>query len=136
MLISGKARRKTRRLGIRGENAAVRALEADGMIILARNFNCRAGELDIVALDGNELVFVEVKSRRYRPGFAPSVNLSMRQRRRNRNAAKLYCKLIGSPPVAGRFDLVEVIFRRGTVVSLCRTENYLLPLPPGIPESC
>ena len=136
MLISVKARQQTRRLGIRGENAAVRALEADGMIILARNFKCRAGELDIVALDGNELVFVEVKSRRYRPGFAPSVNLSMRQRRRNRNAAKLYCKLIGSPPVAGRFDLVEVIFRVGTVVSLCRTENYLLPLPPGIPESC
>jgi putative endonuclease len=136
MLISAKARRNTRRLGIRGENAAVRALEADGMIILARNFKCRAGELDIVALDGNELVFVEVKSRRYRRGFLPALNLSSHQRRRNRNAAKLYCKLIGSPPLAGRFDLVEVIYRSGLLISLRRTENYLLPLPPGTPESC
>lgn len=132
MLISARARKSTRRLGIRGENAAAKALEMDGMFILARNFRCRAGELDIVALDGKELVFVEVKSRRYHPGFSPFSNLSVRQRRRNRNAAKLYCKLIGSPPLVGRFDLVEAVYRRNLLVSLCRTENYLLPLPAPV----
>lgn len=131
MLISARARKSTRRLGIRGENAAEKLLEMEGMTILARNFKCKAGELDIVALDGRELVFVEVKSRRYNPGFAPFVNLSMHQRRRNRNAAKLYCKLIGSPPLAGRFDLVEAVYRGRILISLRRTENYLLPLPPG-----
>ena len=130
MYLSPQAKKSTRKLGIKGENTAVRALEACGMTILARNFRCKPGELDIVALDGNELVFVEVKTLRYRPGFTPSANLSMHQRRRNRNAAKLYYKLIGSPPLISRFDLVEVIFRNNILLSLCRTENYLLPLPP------
>ena len=131
MRLSERAQKSTRRLGIKGENAAVKHLEYCGMTILARNFRCRPGELDIVALDGNELVFVEVKSLRYRPSFAPAVNLSMHQRKRNRNAAKLYYKLIGSPPLVSRFDLVEVIFYRNILISLRRTENYLLPLPPG-----
>ena len=131
MRLSERAQKSTRRLGIKGENAAVKHLEYCGMTILARNFRCRPGELDVVALDGNELVFVEVKSLRYRPGFAPAVNLSMHQRKRNRNAAKLYYKLIGSPPLVSRFDLVEVIFYRNILISLRRTENYLLPLPPG-----
>lgn len=131
MFLSTRARKSTRRLGIRGENAAAQAAVADGMTILARNFKCKAGELDIVALDGNEIVFIEVKSRRYHRNFAPFLNLSMRQRRRNRNAAKLYLKLINSPPLTGRFDLVEAIYRNGMLISLCRTENYLLPLIPG-----
>ena len=131
MRLTELARKSTRKLGIKGENAAVKALEDCGMTILARNFRCKPGELDIVALDGNELVFAEVKTIRFRSGFAPSGNLSMHQRRRNRNAAKLYYKLIGSPPLVSRFDLIEVIFRRNILISLRRTENYLLPLPPG-----
>ena len=131
MFLTSNAKRSTRKLGMKGENAAVKHLEYCGMTILARNFRCKPGELDIVALDGNELVFVEVKSLRFRPGFTPAANLSMHQRRRNRNAAKLYYKLIGSPPLVSRFDLVEVIFRNNILISLLRTENYLLPLPPG-----
>ena len=131
MRLTVRAKKSTRKLGIKGENAAAKALEDCGMIILARNFRCKPGELDIVALDGNELVFAEVKTIRYRPGFSPSGNLSMHQRRRNRNAAKLYYKLISSPPLVSRFDLIEVIFWRNILISLRRTENYLLPLPPG-----
>jgi putative endonuclease len=46
-----------------GEQVAADRLQADGLIILERNWRCRAGELDIVALDGSALVFVEVKTR-------------------------------------------------------------------------
>ena len=131
MLLTRRARNSTRKLGVKGENAAVKHLEYCGMTVLARNFRCKPGELDIVALDGNELVFVEVKALRYRRGFTPAGNLSMHQRRRNRNAAKVYYKLIGSPPLVSRFDLVEVVFWKNILISLCRTENYLLPLPPA-----
>lgn len=131
MIVSRSARKSTRKLGIRGENVAVKLLELEGMTILARNFKCKAGELDIVALDGKELVFVEVKSLRHRSGFTPAGNLSMRQRRRNRNAAGLYYRLIGSPPLVSRFDLVEAEFKNNILVSLRRTENYLLPIPPA-----
>ncbi len=51
-------------LGQWGERQARLHLEAEGYGIAAVNFRCRAGEIDIVALQGDELVFVEVKSRR------------------------------------------------------------------------
>ena len=52
------------RLGHWGERQARMYLEAEGCGIVAVNFRCRAGEIDIVAIDGDELVFVEVKTRR------------------------------------------------------------------------
>lgn len=50
-------------VGRYGEERAVAHLEAAGVVVLARNWRCREGELDIVARDGDELVFVEVKTR-------------------------------------------------------------------------
>lgn len=50
-------------LGRRGERIAERALVARGYEILDRNWRCPEGEIDLVALDGASLVFVEVKTR-------------------------------------------------------------------------
>ena len=50
-------------VGRHGEELAARHLEAAGLQILARNWRCRAGELDIVARDGPVLAFIEVKTR-------------------------------------------------------------------------
>lgn len=52
------------RLGQWGERQVRLYLEDEGYGILAANFRCRAGEMDIVAIDGGEIVFVEVKTRR------------------------------------------------------------------------
>jgi putative endonuclease len=49
-------------LGKEGEDRAVQALQAAGMRIIARNFRSRQGEIDIIALDGETLVFAEVKA--------------------------------------------------------------------------
>ncbi|MGN0771681.1 MAG: YraN family protein [Christensenellales bacterium] len=49
--------------GINGENLAAEFLENKGFVILERNYSCRIGEIDIVAMDKDVLVFVEVKSR-------------------------------------------------------------------------
>ncbi|MDR2717021.1 MAG: YraN family protein [Treponema sp.] len=49
-------------LGKKGEDRAVQALEAAGMSIIARNFRSQRGEIDIIALDGEVVVFVEVKA--------------------------------------------------------------------------
>lgn len=46
-----------------GEQVAAEHLQSAGLTILARNWRCRAGELDIVARDGRDLIFVEVKTR-------------------------------------------------------------------------
>lgn len=58
------ARRPKDALGHAAENHARRLLEGKGYRFLTRNWHCQDGELDIVMLDGEELVFVEVKARR------------------------------------------------------------------------
>lgn len=56
--------RATQALGRYGEQVAVDALEQGGMRVLDRNWRCRDGELDLVALEGDCVVAVEVKTRR------------------------------------------------------------------------
>jgi len=51
-------------LGRYGENLAARHLTAAGLSVLARNWRCREGEVDIVAREGDVLVICEVKTRR------------------------------------------------------------------------
>ena len=55
---------ETAAVGAYGERVAEAHLRAQGMVILDRNWRCTAGELDIVARDGDVLVFCEVKTRR------------------------------------------------------------------------
>ncbi|MBU0624810.1 YraN family protein [Patescibacteria group bacterium] len=50
-------------LGLKGERAAARYLKKNGYKILARRWKCRFGELDLVAKQGDEVVFIEVKTR-------------------------------------------------------------------------
>ncbi|MBX3193711.1 MAG: YraN family protein [Schumannella sp.] len=50
-------------LGVRGERIAERHLVARGMVVLDRNWRCPQGEIDLVLQDGDEVVFVEVKTR-------------------------------------------------------------------------
>jgi putative endonuclease len=52
-----------RAFGLRGETLAAAHLKAQGYSIITTNWRCSAGELDIVAQDGDTLVFVEVRSR-------------------------------------------------------------------------
>ena len=52
-----------RRLGNAGENMACEILEIKGYMIIKRNYRCRSGEIDIIVRRGNEIGFVEVKSR-------------------------------------------------------------------------
>ncbi len=115
-------------LGRRGEDAAVRLLQAKGYLILARNWRVRAGELDIVARDGRTLVFVEVKTLRHEGFYRPGDNLSPRQMRRNYRAALYYYRVIGRPALPGRFDLIEVVAGRMTIRRIRHRYGYLPPL--------
>jgi putative endonuclease len=102
------------RLGNAGEKYAAKTLQAEHCIILARNFRCSAGEIDIVARDGETLVFVEVKTRRghMRPGESPGDNLSTRQKKRIIRASRNYLGEIDDPSCPCRYDLIEVIAGR------------------------
>lgn len=120
------------KLGRRGEKLAGRLLELKGYRILARNWRCPAGELDIVALDGNEIVFVEVKSLHSRSRYRPAGNLSNHQRRRNRSAAGFYMRAIELYPekFPHRFDLIEVKLDRYSVSEIRHWHRIVIPKKP------
>jgi putative endonuclease len=54
---------KTQRLGNAAEQAALEYLESQGLQCIERNFSCKMGEIDLIMLDNNALVFVEVRLR-------------------------------------------------------------------------
>jgi putative endonuclease len=93
----------------RGEDAAAAFLERVGMQIEARNWRSSAGEIDIIAHDGDDLVFVEVKTRRSeRAGTAEEAVSSAKQGRIVR-LARAYVATVGEQPQAGiRFDVVAI----------------------------
>jgi putative endonuclease len=94
--------------GWEGEELACRHLEAQGFRILARNWRCRAGELDIVARDGPVTVFVEVKDRgdaSHGQGFEA---VTVHKRRRVVLAARLYAASQGLGEEPLRFDVVSI----------------------------
>jgi putative endonuclease len=69
-------------LGRAGEDRAVRYLRAHGYIVLDRNWRCAQGEIDIVAVDGRDLVVVEVKTRRSEGFGHPFEAIDARKRAR------------------------------------------------------
>ncbi|MCP2260801.1 putative endonuclease [Streptoalloteichus tenebrarius] len=102
------ARRRTADLGRRGEDLAAAHLERRGLVVLSRNWRCRDGELDIVATDGDGLVFCEVKTRAG-PGWGQPVEvLTEAQRRRIHLAALAWMTAFRVPWCPIRFDLVGV----------------------------
>jgi len=94
--------------GGRAERIAVRELTRLGYHIVERNFRCSAGELDIVARDGDTLVFVEVRSRRSdRFGSALEAVGREKQRQVSRVAA-VYLQLRKPKFDTCRFDVVGI----------------------------
>jgi putative endonuclease len=101
------------RPGASGEDLACRHLEARGYRILARNYRCRAGEVDVVARHDATTVFVEVKERRgasHGQGFE-SVTLVKRQR--IVRAARQYATQSGLLESPLRFDVISIDWREG-----------------------
>lgn len=80
----------TRARGAAAEDAAERYLRAQGYVVVERNLVTRAGEIDLVALDGETLCFVEVKARAG-PEFGPAVAaVGPRKRERLARAAAMF----------------------------------------------
>jgi putative endonuclease len=110
-----------RALGAFGEAAARSHLLRAGYRILASNWRCPIGEIDLVAQLGGQLVFVEVRTRRADGPVAPEESLSPAKRRRL--AALAFAYLEGAappePPPPFRIDLIAVaVDRAGRVARL------------------
>src|SRR5689334_18410937 len=99
--LSRPFRRKS--LGDRGEDAAAKFLKRNGYRILARGLDTRLGELDIIAVDGRTVVFVEVKTRSSDAAGRPSDAIDANKERRMTQAALGYLKANRLLQYAARF---------------------------------
>lgn len=105
----------TQAVGAYGERLAVRHLIDSGLVLLDRNWRCNAGEIDIIARDGDVLVFCEVKTRRSAGFGTPAEAVDRRKVARLRHLAAQWLAEAGVRPADVRFDVVAVVTpRRGT----------------------
>lgn len=117
---------RRRATGLAAEEEAARHLLELGYVILERNWRCRSGEIDLIALDGGVLVFVEVRSRRNPTRFGTAVEaIAPRKRVQVRNVAQIYLSMRRRDcdnPV--RFDVIAVTFDgQGAVTELRHLEG-------------
>lgn len=96
-------------IGRTAEDDAVTLLQSRGVAIIARNFRCRLGELDIVARDGDTLMIVEVRLRAGNRFGGAAASVNFRKQVKLQRAAAL---LLQQRPALGklrvRFDVIAV----------------------------
>src|SRR3990172_9228722 len=110
MQLLGWIRRRLRpkTLGEQGERVAEKYLKRRGYRIVSRRGRSRFGELDLVAVDGRTVVFVEVKTRRSADKVHPDEAVDRRKQQRLTQAALAYLKAHGLLECEARFDVVAI----------------------------
>jgi putative endonuclease len=118
--------RQRQHLGRRGEALAAERLAALGYTLVARNYRCAAGEIDLVARRGEAWVFVEVRTRRGGRFGTPEDSITLRKRQHLIAAAQTYLQAHQLADVAWRIDVVAVeLSSRGELVRVDVIENAI-----------
>lgn len=110
-MLSGKDKSNLGQLGERTAEAFLRRL---GYHILARNYRCPLGELDLVVRDGGTLVFVEVRSHTGVAFGDPLESVTLRKQRQVAKAAMHYVMVHRLEAQAMRFDVIGLCWKHGT----------------------
>ena len=104
----------TKEIGQIGEDAAVKYLESQGYVILDRNWHCGHLEIDIVALDGDFLAIIEVKTREVNSLLTPAETITKSKQYNLISAANGYVRRNRRHEEV-RFDIISVIHHNGDV---------------------
>ncbi len=97
-------------LGLRGERHAARVLRRMGYRIVAGGARSRFGEIDLIAVQGRTIVFVEVKTRRSDRAGAPAEAVNAAKQRRISASALAFLKTHGLLEHRARFDVIAIIW--------------------------
>ncbi|NLS44397.1 MAG: YraN family protein [Firmicutes bacterium] len=97
-----------REIGLYGENIAAEYLKISGLSILCRNYRSRCGEIDLIAKDGDTIVFVEVKTRRSLKFGEATEQITGVKQRKIMAVANEYLSKTGCLGYNGRFDVLAV----------------------------
>jgi len=95
-------------LGRLGEDLALQKIRKLGYRCLVRNYRCSLGEVDLIARDGDTLVFIEIKTRRGRPLEFAKEAISRKKRRQLSKVALSYIRDHDCADVKSRFDVVAI----------------------------
>lgn len=98
-----------KKLGEKGEDAAVAYLERAGLTVVERNWRSTRGEIDVVALDGEVLVLCEVKTRSTKAKGTPDEAVNPAKQRRYGRLAAEYIQQAGLGEIAVRFDVISIL---------------------------
>jgi putative endonuclease len=95
-------------LGKWGEDLALQKVKKLGYRCIVRNYRCPLGEVDLIARDGDTLVFVEIKTRKGRSLEYAKEAVDKRKRRQLSKVALAYMKANGYSEARARFDVVVI----------------------------
>lgn len=111
-------------MGDYGEKVAADWLRANNCKILARNFKGRkGGEVDIVATDGEQLLFTEVKTRQKDALMRGLAAVNRKKQKLIERGANEWLRRLGTREVPWRFDVIEVEVSEGEIPVVRRIEN-------------
>ena len=99
------------RTGKQGEALAAAYLEKEGYQIIERNYRCLFGEMDLVARDGQTIVFVEVKSRKSDRFGVPQLSVGLQKQKKLSQIALHYLEQKRFCPCDARFDVIAIRMR-------------------------
>ena len=100
-------------LGNIGEQIALKYLEKNKYQIIRKNFYCRQGEIDIIAKDKKEIVFIEVKTRTNTTFGNPAEAVNKLKIKHIYKTANYFLYKVKNPDVFIRFDVIEILLING-----------------------
>jgi len=114
-------------LGKTGEKRAAKFLRKKRYKIVTRNYHCPAGEIDLVALDGDIVVFIEVKTRSDADHADPEDAVNFHKQKRMARCARFFLQHTGSEGRACRFDVIAITLNDGTDMEIEHFEDAFQP---------
>ncbi len=116
-MLPKKPKRDSKLFGKAGEDFAVQLLLNKGYQIIARNFQNRFGEIDIIAQDKNTLVFVEVKTRHNRKFGQPEEAVTSQKLYKIQKVGEFFSLTHPDLPKKLRIDVVAINLEEGKILS-------------------
>jgi len=110
-------------VGAHGEELAVAYLTRNGYEILARNYRCKGGEVDIIARDAKTVVFVEVKTRKSLSYGVPQLAVTPFKQRQIMKASLTWLSSHKKHETPARFDVVAITLQTGQEPSIEHIRN-------------
>ncbi len=118
------------KLGSNGEEIACDFLKKSGYKIIEKNYRCKIGEIDIIACDKDELVFVEVKTRTQKVFGSPVESVNDEKKNHIYRVAQYYITTKKLEQAQIRFDVIE-IYIKNNEVNINLIKNAILDRPKG-----